>query len=1269
MPTELHSEIALHPDATCLSGYWSGKIIQVNKTEKILYLRENLATSDVIKLISEFNLSNIQSWLSYEGHIKPSKPGYSILRWDNLPQFKAYACRKGSKIYTTQTLENLVSSLGGEDHAIQAIKDAWTSDGLGLGLKAFRSNYAHNIICEHATLLLPTDALSDLEPSSLLEDLLTIHNTKNSTFTPKGFTLDDVGKQKEPFDKARKSLIASPAGKALKRLSPDLYDYLRSTGSSGAWLVWTKFQMACSKWLMLGSLNFYWLLPQSTNFFTSALTVLSKQLKNIPEWNNLLNYQKDYPSWLATLYASSTLRDIADTPQDILEHVPCDVGGVNRKSSIKKLLQAHDSAHPFPLEFLHSTARKARLSKTKKYSEEWANESLTGGWKLFFDIWIKATPNSSLSSRKQFDYIHEWGIIRGIRNPFYISPLDLYDIHKPGNNYDFRSFLAERQSSLSTTSDRASSCWAATNTIFDRTINLSKLYKPAGYPELPEKLRNPFADIPNPFKRASKTGKTPRSRLLEDVQEMIIEELLGLVEQERSIYLPKHNDKGQLILDFTGNPILEEHPTKIIVKVPTFAWARKWFEENYPDKRKSQSPAWFLKDGHWIWNPSSSVELSLLLLAPLRGKQARWLDQGLLDRMLFDFNDNKIKINTHPLSQFRYPNGMSHEEFYGSPSAAVQLQQDFLTGAFEPIIWCSTNKTAIWSNGQCSGYALPWPDGITLMLSDNEEIQQKGQQLSRVYEVLRYQYEFVEKFDPHPSPLTFADVIEDSVLIPHDADVRLRLPWFVPLCRQIGNEINVTWPNGTVHRASLPISKTQLEKLYNALCLHVERKIQQEIGLKVDILTEHVTSNITTAIENRRAKFDIHSLRVAGISRLIELGVPAHLVSEYIAGHSTIVMTMRYFKTTPMHIRGKIIDAMVNGDLIDGFETVIERLRIQSEGTNFIPLSSRVQECTDDIPFDFASLAPVPGGLCIMGGKGPSCEVCAIKERESPDEGISIEFERKLGGCAGGRFYRTGPDFLMSQALEANKLMLLLRRKSRERKAALSELKELSHQIQEIELAKPESLSAKELRRLNNLKARLSMSKKHFADQDESLAPVVQQWYQRWRDYNDSNALKIQINESPQKQPMILIGDSEFVDLSPEIIKGNDFTLSRTILEQSLCYVRNGLEFPEDSRMLVADFLNKIFAIEDTEILLLFNTPRSEPSQNRLTTVLASLVSDIFGDDKIQSAASTGTPLGFDKVLVEKIKSLCVNSAATNTCSELTYQLKPIKLRPTASSD
>ncbi len=63
------------------------------------------------------------------------------------------------------------------------------------------------------------------------------------------------------------------------------------------------------------------------------------------------------------------------------------------------------------------------------------------------------------------------------------------------------------------------------------------------------------------------------------------------------------------------------------------------------------------------------------------------------------------------------------------------------------------------------------------------------------------------------------------------------------------------------------------------------------------------------------------------------------------------------------------MEAFLQGDLIDGFESVIEQLANHEGQISLLPVSERVRQHIEDLPPDFAALAPVPGGVCVMGAK------------------------------------------------------------------------------------------------------------------------------------------------------------------------------------------------------------------------------------------------------------------------------------------------------------
>ncbi len=78
---------------------------------------------------------------------------------------------------------------------------------------------------------------------------------------------------------------------------------------------------------------------------------------------------------------------------------------------------------------------------------------------------------------------------------------------------------------------------------------------------------------------------------------------------------------------------------------PTYSWVRDylkydWFEWSDPKTGRKQN----------VWCPSRSACLALLLTLPIRQKQARWLDRGLLDQYIWNIDTDKWEQNMHILS-------------------------------------------------------------------------------------------------------------------------------------------------------------------------------------------------------------------------------------------------------------------------------------------------------------------------------------------------------------------------------------------------------------------------------------------------------------------------------------------------------------------------------------------------------------------------------------------------------------------------------------------
>jgi len=356
-------------------------------------------------------------------------------------------------------------------------------------------------------------------------------------------------------------------------------------------------------------------------------------------------------------------------------------------------------------------------------------------------------------------------------------------------------------------------------------------------------------------------------------------------------------------------------------------------------------------------------------------------------------------------------------------------------------IFANTNKTQIWDLKRRRGYELPWPDGGELLGSDDPELREQGRWLRQVYEVLAIQYRCVQEHDPDPTPISFANINSDKKDLPINFD-HMSLPSFVPLFRDFISKITVHRNSVHVH-VSPPIARRKIEATFLALCIEVERLLKVDGFGKVQLTVPNKTKSGKAANEgtvtSRSLKFDIHSLRVAGISRLVEMDIDPTIVQEFVAGHLTPAMTHRYLKLQPWHVREKIIEAVVNGKVSTAMDTWAEEIGEDKGDKNLahgFVSAPRFREYVTDLSDDYACIAPVSGGICIMGGMGDACNEGGVFERENHNKDASeTGFGPVQGGCGNCRYFKTAPFLILEQSFYLDTLMdkLSIRWKSKNR--------------------------------------------------------------------------------------------------------------------------------------------------------------------------------------------------------------------------------------------
>lgn len=481
---------------------------------------------------------------------------------------------------------------------------------------------------------------------------------------------------------------------------------------------------------------------------------------------------------------------------------------------------------------------------------------------------------------------------------------------------------------------------------------------------------------------------------------------------------------GSELLDFLREILLDRDESG----KPTLNWAK-----NHPSMGNDWTTECDVKNKETVhvWWPGRAIVLYVLLTVPVRAYQARWLDEGIGDEFIYDFSRQEMIRNPHPLAE----NGRRESVFR-------MMRDPFHDTSFLGI-YVDTNKTKVYDPTVVRGYEIPWP---------NEEF----------FSVLQIMQEWNRRFFPNPQPVTFAD---DSAIIISEG-VKPYLPKFYPLFR------DKTSFGG--RSPDLPPTTGKIRELWNRLLAEAEKRLKEhgkEVHL-VDWVPDKKSNNSKQLVP--RARFDLHSLRVSGITSLIEKGIPVHIVSEYIAGHATIVMTLYYEKTHPAKVREILLRAQDNAKAdLDGCLALIDHLDD--------PASVLVWNNFDYHHNDALSALNSNKGLWTVELDG----ICpgTICEEGGPPDASGDPTAVPTGACGLCRYYITGPAFLYGQMQKLNNLMYSMREKG-------EVLKEL--RLKEIDLEDGDNR-----RILTETRGRRERIERELKD-------IMREWHNRYRMYQTS---------------------------------------------------------------------------------------------------------------------------------------------------------------------
>lgn len=380
----------------------------------------------------------------------------------------------------------------------------------------------------------------------------------------------------------------------------------------------------------------------------------------------------------------------------------------------------------------------------------------------------------------------------------------------------------------------------------------------------------------------------------------------------------------------------------------------------------------------YVWCPSAALLLYNLLTLPLRSLQARLFDSGEGDALVFDFDRRAMVPNPKQL-----PMAGSMD-----PKRREGVFQVIPSGMLDVVdvigIWVPVNKTSD------VGYHIPW-------VSDD------------LLRHLRYQHEWVRLYAAHPNAHGIIEV-QGHRNQPEEW-VQSQSKFFC-LFRD----------PSVVHTLdpSLPVSKQKLQKLWVELCAETERRINSQAKSE----SQRVKLVEATTGGKVRGLHDIHTLRVSGITDLLDRGVPLNIVSEYVAGHATYIMTLWYDKPSPGQMRQILksceatagrstgpIPKFTEDEVIDMQAYLVTNASYEGMYTGFDAMT----ENAGLLQFRLGGICP--GTRCEEGGITTNGRIASVPVG---DRGPS---------CPQCRFWLTGPAFLLGQCIEGNQLILKIRNK------------------------------------------------------------------------------------------------------------------------------------------------------------------------------------------------------------------------------------------------
>ena len=430
-----------------------------------------------------------------------------------------------------------------------------------------------------------------------------------------------------------------------------------------------------------------------------------------------------------------------------------------------------------------------------------------------------------------------------------------------------------------------------------------------------------------------------------------------------------------------------------IITENDFAWCKTINEDHFtwhnPETNESTR----------VWSPVRAFAILNKMTIPLRTYQVRMLDSGEGDAETFD----------ESLSKW-VPNQGKHANYFKKPTGFIRKIYDGeqcknLTGFFVNTNKTQDRKTLFIE----TGYEIPW---------ENKEL------ISQTI----YVREFQKKYNQVDGPTSYSELTSEGL---SSKDVLDRIPDRFYLFRDPCSDNKGT-----------PVTDSRLQKFWKKLLRELQTR------LNADQISDADGSEIIL-IDGSKCAFDLHSLRVTGLTSLAQAGVPIEILSSIVAGHAAILMTIFYTKFGVRHITDTLNEAQLKMEE-----------KAQEEFTDFLKnnplrtLKKAVAFNSMDAVYLIATTQPaawrfLDHGICVTGCT--KCDEGGPVIVDHKDRKVHSSVPGGVMNCSMCRFFITGPPYMLGLVAKYNETVYLLDSASTEFRRHQSELQSIKHEKIETE--------------------------------------------------------------------------------------------------------------------------------------------------------------------------------------------------------------------------